>query len=531
VKDVLTDTARYKMTRRSAGIGTLALVASARSLARANMPPQSSDTAAQVRAILPDLESYVRTGMADWHVPGVAVGVVAGDEVILAAGYGVRDSKGSEPVDARTMFQIGSTTKAFCAATEAIMVDQGKMQWSDRVIDHDPDFRLLDPWVTREFRIFDLLAQRSGLRPYVLDLMMALGLGPEARIAGLRYAQPVSSFRTTFAYQNILQLVAGRIVAGKAGTKDWSEALHRLILEPLGMGETNTSVAALEGAANHATGHIWFGGKMWRPPLNPEFDNVGSAGAMNSSVQDLIPWLRLLISRGSIDGRRLISEANLTETWRPLVDIHEAPGKPVEFPTVWSAYASGWIFRLTAGGPCVWHNGGTGLFRAHIGFVPDRHVGFAILSNEGTNNLVDAVGLWSYDRLLGNPVKDYSGESLATARELEKKAILLRQRPSTAKPPASLDAYAGAYYSALLKDAALSAQGGQLRLDFAAVNRSWLLIPWNGDVFVLEPTDIAYADAFATGEPQFALFTRGPSGQATALQFEGSPECTLERKS
>jgi CubicO group peptidase (beta-lactamase class C family) len=240
--------------------------------------------------------------------------------------------------------------------------------------------------------------------------------------------------------------------------------------------------------------------------------------------------LRLLIGRGSIDGRRIIGEANLTETWRPLVDIHEAPGKPVEFPTVWSAYASDWIFRLTAGGCCIWHNGGTGLFRAHIGFVPDRHVGFVILTNEGTNDLVDAVGLWFYDRVLGNPVKDYSAESLAAAREGEKKALTLRQRPPTAKPSAPLDAYAGAYYSALLKDAAVSAQDDRLRLDFAAINRSWVLTPWNGDVFVLEPTDIAYADAFATGEPQFALFTRGPTGQATALQFEGSSECTLERK-
>ncbi|MGH7249081.1 MAG: serine hydrolase domain-containing protein, partial [Pseudomonadota bacterium] len=344
------------------------------------MPP--ADFVTSVRAILPDLEHYVRKGMADWHVPGVAMGVVVEGEVLLAAGYGVRDSTGAEPATARTMFQIGSTTKAFCAASEAIMVDQGRMQWSDRVIDHDPDFRMSDPWVTREFRIFDLLAQRSGLRPYVLDQMWAFGFGPEARVAALRHAEPVTSFRTTFAYQNTLHLVAGRIVAHEAGARDWPEALHRLILEPLGMSETNTSIAALKGAANHATGHVWFDGRMWQPPLIPEFENAGPAGAMNSTVKDLILWLRLLIGRGSIDGRRVISEANLTETWRPLVDIHEAPGKKVEFPAAWSAYASGWIFRLTAGGSCIWHNGGTGQFRSHIGFVPSRRAGFVILTNE-----------------------------------------------------------------------------------------------------------------------------------------------------
>jgi CubicO group peptidase (beta-lactamase class C family) len=342
---------------------------------------------------------------------------------------------------------------------------------------------------------------------------------------------PVSSFRTTFAYQNTLHLVAGGIVARKASAKDWPEALHRLILEPLGMSATNTSIAALENAANHATGHTWFDGKMWQPPIIPEFENAGPAGAMNSSVQDLIPWLRLLIGRGSIDGRRIISEANLSETWRPLVDVHEAPRKPVEFPTVWSAYASGWIFRLTAGGCCIWHNGGTGLYRAHIGFVPSRGVGFVILTNEGSNDLVDAAGLWFYDRVLGNPVKDYSAESLAAAREREEKAIAQRRRPPTATSPAPLEAYAGGYHSALLKEVTVSAQGDELRLDFAAINRSWRLVPWNGDVFVLQPTNAAYADAFATGEPQFALFTRGPDSRATTLRFEGSPECTLERGS
>ncbi len=266
-------------------------------------------------------------------------------------------------VDERTQFQIGSTTKAFCAATEAIMVDQGHMDWSDRVIDHDPEFRMFDPWVTREFRIFDLLAQRSGLRPHVLDLMWLLGYGPEACVAGLRYLEPVGSFRATFGYQNILQSVAGRIVARHAGTAGWSEALQRLILEPLGMADTNTSIRALQAAANHATGHVWFDGRVWQPPILPSFEGVGPAGAMNSSVHDLLRWLRLQIGRGSIDGRRIVSAANLTETWQPRMNMGEPAGKPPEFPTTWMSYASGWIFRVTEGGVCIWHNGGTGLYR------------------------------------------------------------------------------------------------------------------------------------------------------------------------
>jgi CubicO group peptidase (beta-lactamase class C family) len=524
--------APQRVTRRTAALGALALAAGAGTAAAGPTPAGGQqETAARVRAILPDLQAYVRQGMADWHVPGAALGVVVGDAVLLAAGYGVRDSQGAAPVDERTLFQIGSTTKAFCAATEAILVDQGRMAWSDRVIDHDPEFRLQDPWVTREFRIFDLLAQRSGLRAYVLDLMWALGFGPDARVAALRYVDPVSSFRTTFAYQNILHLVAGRIVARHAGAADWPEALHRLILEPLGMADTNTSAAALQAAANHASGHVWFDGRMWRPPIMPNFEDVGPAGAMNSTVRDLIPWLRLQLARGSIDGRRVISAANLTETWRPRVTIDEPPGKPPEFPTVWSSYGSGWILRVTDGGSSVWHNGGTGLFRTHIGFLPDHGVGFVMLTNEGNNDLVDATGLWFYDRVLGNPDRDYSAEILVQARERTEKAVAARRRPPSAASAAPLAAYAGAYHSELLQDVTVAPDGEALRLDFAAINRSWRLVPWNGDTFLLQPADAAYADAFATGEPQFARFSRDPSGEADTLRFDGSPEFRLRRKS
>ena len=104
-------------------------------------------------------------GNERFDVPGLAIGIVAGDKLVYSKGFGVRSKSGGVPVDRRTIFQIGSTTKAFLAATEAIMVDRGKLRWDDRVVDLDPDFQLKDPWVTREFRVFDLLAQRSGLPP------------------------------------------------------------------------------------------------------------------------------------------------------------------------------------------------------------------------------------------------------------------------------------------------------------------------------------------------------------------------------
>ena len=132
------------------------------------------------------------------------------------------------------------------------MVDRGKLRWDDRVVDLDPDFQLKDPWVTREFRVFDLLAQRSGLPPNANDLLGELGINETELIRSLRYVEPVSSFRTTFAYTNVTHHLAGRIVARAAGTADWNTVLQQELLDPLGMKDSSYTAAAIEAATNHA---------------------------------------------------------------------------------------------------------------------------------------------------------------------------------------------------------------------------------------------------------------------------------------
>src|SRR6266436_10085618 len=125
--------------------------------------------------------------MKGFDIPGLAIGIIANNRLIYAKGFGVRSKSDGLPVDTRTVFQIGSTTKAFLTATMAIMVDRGKLRWDDRVVDLDPSFQLKDPWVTREFRVFDLIAQRSGLPPYVNDMLGILGFDESAMIRSLRY--------------------------------------------------------------------------------------------------------------------------------------------------------------------------------------------------------------------------------------------------------------------------------------------------------------------------------------------------------
>src|SRR6476620_4742845 len=175
---------------------------------------------ATIEAVRPDVEAYIGNGMKMFDLPGLSIGIIANDRIVYSRGFGVRSKAGTAPVDTRTVFQIGSATKGFLSATMALMVDRGKFKWDDRVIDLDADFRLKDPWVTREFRMFDLLAQRSGLPPYANDALGLFGQDGTELIRSLRHVEPISSFRSTFAYTNVTHVVAGRIVAKAAGAHD-----------------------------------------------------------------------------------------------------------------------------------------------------------------------------------------------------------------------------------------------------------------------------------------------------------------------
>jgi len=515
---------RARVTRRAFGLGAIASVAVPATAPAA--PPPAAAVKQRVLTLQPALEEYLRKAMADWHVPGAALGVIAGGDLVLAKGYGVRDSETGAPVDADTVFQIGSMTKAFGAATEAVMVDQGKLRWNDRVLDHFPEFELWDPWVTREFQIVDLLAQRSGLRPYVLDRLQPLGFAPDLRIRGLRHAAPITSFRSSFAYQNILHLVAGKIVAKLAGEASWEDALTKLILRPLAMTATTMTAQGIQSHPNHATGHIYRDGSIRRLPFLADFYDVGAAGNINSSLTDMLQWFALQLGRGSLRGKRLVSEAALTDTWKPRIDT--APSAP--FPDGWSAYASGWVFRMTANGSVVWHNGGTGLFKSHGGFVPELGAAIILLTNEGTGLMPDSVAFWFYDKVLGNPERDYSRLNLDQFQAASAAARAAATPPMPPAPPGPAADYEGIYDSPITGPAEVAHHSGTIRLTFDATRSVFTLEPWSGDVRVLTPTDRDLLAIAKSGDPDLMRFLRDARGRVVSLRFVDDEDLLWTRR-
>lgn len=504
---------RFRNSRLSAAALLLALAAV---LAAPTMSPAAEagpQTAAAIEALAPDLEAYVQAGMKDFDCPGVAIGIIADDRLVYAKGFGVRARSDSQPVDTDTIFQIGSTTKAFLATTMAIAVDHDKFRWDDRVVDLYPAFQLKDAWVTREFRMFDLLAQRSGLPPYANDDLAPLGYDEEAKIRSLRYVEPVSSFRSTFAYTNITHLIAGRIVAEAEGAPDWFAVLQKELLDPLGMDRTTYSAAAIEAAPNHASGHRYQADGTVEIPFDQLFPyDFAGAGAINASVDQLVPWVRLLLDEGSLDGKTIVSAENLKATWIPRVALNDSV-----------TYANGWVLLATPNGTVTWHNGGTNGFGAFIGLDRSRKIGVVVLSNETNVGFPDALGFWTFDRLLGNPPFDHAAVALERATKQAAKDAATFAAPADPRPFPPLAPLAGRFTSPVYGEATLSQAGDALVLALAETGASLRLDPWDGGVFtvslVTEGDFVRMAEILGSQPLAFAEFLAGADGHLDTLRI------------
>jgi CubicO group peptidase (beta-lactamase class C family) len=184
----------------------------------------------------------------------MAVAIVKGDELVYSRGFGSRVLNGTEPITPDTVFQLGSASKAFTAAVVAKQVDAGRLDWNSRLIDYLPDFRLYDPWVTREFTVTDALSHRSGLPANAGNFLITLGFDGNYAMHAIRNIQPAYSFRSASGYSNILPLWAARLVENVTG-KSWEEDVETEIFDQLAMNNSSIGLEAYQSAKNVAAGH------------------------------------------------------------------------------------------------------------------------------------------------------------------------------------------------------------------------------------------------------------------------------------
>lgn len=434
-------------------------------------------------------ERYAIQGMHDWKVPGMSIAVVRGDEIVYAKGFGTKRHGTKRPVDKDTVFQVGSTTKAFTVALMGTLVDEGKIGWDDRVTDHFPGFMLYDPWVTREFRIHDLFAQHSGMPPYAGDLQCFIGFDRDHIIHSMRHIKPSYSFRDKISYVNNLFVAGAKVEELLTGTS-WETLIHDRILGPLGMSRSSLDAKGLIEIENGSDLHILVDGTPQPIKHNSMLLNwpyvYGPAGGLNSSAPDMARWAATQLHDGRHGDVRIFSE-------EAAAYMH-MPRTPLKMGEFHGAYTQGWLKTDLRKTDVIWHNGGTSGICSFVGFSPDLDMALVVLTNMGYHKLADALGLQFFEMMSGNTA-DWSGRFLKDEAAAEKTEA---DNKAPSLPGLPLKAYAGTYTSPVYGDMTVYEIKGGLMLYMGAKQQINLKVThqtmhtFTGDWVEMDPASPEY---------------------------------------
>ena len=464
-----------------------------------------------------DFNAYVARGLQVLRTPGASIAVVRNGRMLFAKGYGVRTMGDTARVDAHTLFQIASNTKAFTTAALAILADEGKLAWDDPVTKFLPGFQLYDPYVTRELTVRDLVTHRSGLGLGAGDLLWFHSSYNRGEIAyRIRFARPVSSFRSAYAYDNVLYIVAGEIFPAVAG-QSWDDVVKTRVFTPLGMSESGTTTAFFTSSRNAAAPHAIEDGKLQIVPLD-SVDNISPAGGIASNVTDLARWLVCRLDSGRYSsgggGGRLFSEAQAREMWsgQTILPIPDPPPPLAALQPNFAEYGLGWRLRDYLGRKVVSHTGRLAGMSSQITLVPAEKLGVVILTNS-ESDLMAALTYRLLDDLLGapRPRADWvaafaQADQIARARADSTLQAGRAGRDSMSQPSLPLARYAGPYRDDLYGDASVALEDGRLVLRFS---RSPAFVGdlehWQYDTFIARWRAKHLEDAYVT----FALTPDG----------------------
>jgi CubicO group peptidase (beta-lactamase class C family) len=401
-----------------------------------------------------DLDTYVASSMKTFNVPGMAVAIVKDGKVVVAKGYGVRKLGDATPVDEFTMFGIGSNTKAFTTAALATLVDEGKLSWDDPVYQRLPGFVMYDPYVSHEMTIRDLLTHRSGMGLGEGDLLFwpHSTYSREEVIYKLRFMKPASSFRSHYAYDNLLYMTAGQIIPAVTGTS-WDDYIRQHIFAPLGMNHSNVSNTAFKAGDDYAFPHSNVDGKLQVIPFG-DLDNAGPAGSINSSAADMAKWVQLQLNRGKFtdnDGR-LFTEQRSKEMWsaQTILPIGDPPPTLSGLKANFADYALGWGLHDYHGRKLVGHTGGVGGFVSRVMLVPEENLGVVVLTNAEEGGAFDSILYHVLDHYFHLPPTDWIAAFKSRKdTEEEEAADAMKKaegaRAADSKPSLPLEKYAGVY--------------------------------------------------------------------------------------
>ncbi len=464
---------------------------------------------------LSDFDELVQRGLSALNVPGIAVAVVAEDEVLLAEGYGQRDRENNLPMTADTLLAIGSASKALTTFSLGAMADAGKMEWEKPVRTYIPWFRLYDQFATERMTPRDLVTHRSGLPRHDFVWYNETDLNREEMVRRLAYLKPTADLRARFQYNNLMFLTAGYLLEVLT-EKSWEDAVRSLVFNPLDMNRTNFSVDDSQQDPDHALPYREREGKLERIPFR-NISNIGPAGSINSSVTEMSRWVLVHLNLGKYKDNQLLN----AETVQDMHLAHMTTGETPAIPELTPAdYGLGWFVDSYQGHRRVHHGGNIDGFSAMVSFFPQDGLGFVILANKNGTSLPELLIRHAADKIFGLEEKDWIGEAekqLAAGREADEEAekkSVGRQIKGT-KPAHPLKDYAGVYQHPGYGKLIVSVENKQLLFKFNHISTP--LEHWHYETFNAQRgTDPTFEDMKLT-------FRTDANGMVSALEIPLEP--------
>jgi len=460
------------------------------------------------------IEQFVLEQLAAWEVPGCAIAAVQDGRVVLASGWGQRDLDTKLPVTPDTLFAIGSTTKAFTAATVGALVDDGLLEWERPLRDYVPELRLSDPVVTDRLTVVDLLSHRSGLPRHE---MVWLGHPDRSRaelVRRLRFLPLNKDLRQAFQYSNLGYMMAGYVVEVLSGTS-WEDYLRGRLLTPLGMIRSNLSVEEMNADPDHATAYERRQGVTGPVPQRP-VNAMAPAGAVNSCATDLARWLLAQLGDGRVDGQAVMSPGTVARQH----EAHIALPEDRTFPaSTRHAYGLGWLLGRYRDHRLLEHGGGIDGFQTECMLLPDDGIGVAVMTNTSSSAMAPVVAYRVLDELLGLQPLDWFSDfkpRFDTLMAGMREARGARRVVPDAPLPRPLDAYVGEYQHPGYGKLAITLEGGSLRprlgtLDVSLAHRHY------------ETFDLEWHELGDQSHLFPLMFLSDPDGDITALTVPFEP--------
>lgn len=449
---------------------------------------------------LDSLDSQIHQLIKDFDIPGLSIGIVRNDSIIFSKGYGNLESHKERKVDENTIFGIGSISKSFTALTLGILVDEGKIDWDDKVNAYLPYFELYTTYVTDNFTIRDLLTHRSGLKDVSGGtLWYHSDYSREEIIKRLKYLKPVSGFREKPAYQNVMYVVASEIVKEVSGMS-WDNFVKTRVFDKLKMNNTTSLSIERESNINLAQPHVW-NEDYEKVTVKQEIgDNLAPGGFIYSSSSEMSNYMRLLLNNGAIGNDTIVSPKIIDEIFKPQI-VYPIGGAP--FHNEFTSYGFGWWLTPKNGHKIIEHSGGIDGMAANLVMIKDMNLGFVILTNEAEEPAIFLLTAKILERLFNDKSYDIYTEALDYRNKNLKKR---KESPSqvsktqNTKPSLKLKNYTGKYNDEMYGDILINyTKSGGLEISFTHSQVfKGELEHWHFDTFKIDWNDIRVPNGFLT---------------------------------